>query len=91
MLLLTSAILRRVSLRHQPLVSEALYISVCVIGATISLFQDLRGRAVGEPDVLVPAQLRRAAREEPQAQDPRHGRLRHGIRTTPYIVRYCRR
>jgi hypothetical protein len=40
--------------------------------------QDLRDRAVGEADVLVPARLRRAAGEEPQAQDPRHVRLRHG-------------
>ena len=46
--------------------------------ARCSRAQDLRDRAVGEADVLVPARLRRAAREEPQAQDPRHVRLRHG-------------
>jgi hypothetical protein len=40
--------------------------------------QGLRDRAVGEADVLVPARLRRAAGEEPQAQDARHVRLRHG-------------
>jgi hypothetical protein len=42
------------------------------------MVQDLRDRALGQADVLVPARLGRAAGEEPQAQDPRHVRLRHG-------------
>jgi hypothetical protein len=45
------------------------------------MVQDLRDRALGQADVLVPARLGRASGEEPQAQDPRHVRLRHGTVT----------